>query len=212
MKLPVNSESARDRIIDYLERNPIATVQALSLHLGVTKADIRYHLKALVKEKMVEMATIDSPSPLQRGRPAYRFRLGHSAHPDNFAMLSGSFLSVISTILSGEQQETALRSIAREMAGTRTPSANPVQRFNIAIAILNQHSYHARWEASPSGPRIMLGHCPYSFIVADHPQMCTIDRYYLEELTSSPLQQISRLDPISGKPPVCKFRTLPQHR
>ena len=61
-------------ITNYLQDNPPTTVRELSEKLNLTKADIRYHIKELIKSNTVK--SIISESTSYRGRPAARFHFG----------------------------------------------------------------------------------------------------------------------------------------
>src|SRR5512133_1220222 len=87
--------ATRERILVYLQENRVAAVQALSRMWGLTRADIRYHLNALLEEGIIELVPRDPGQPAQRGRPAQQYRLANQSIPDNFAALSGALLTVL---------------------------------------------------------------------------------------------------------------------
>jgi predicted ArsR family transcriptional regulator len=58
---------------------------------------------------------------------------------------------------------------------------------------LNELNYHARWEAQKENPKIILGNCPYSTVIHDHPDICLIDKYLIEGLLSTTVAQETKL-------------------
>ncbi len=200
--------ATRDRILAYLQENRVASVQGLSRAWGLTRADIRYHFNALLEEGLVELVPRDPGQPTPRGRPAQQYRLAAAAIPDNFPALCGALLDALLCPLPGEEREPALRGLAARLAGSFVRVPGLTQRFTQACAFLSQHGYRARWEAHAGGPRILLRSCPYAEVLPTHPELCTLDRFFLEHLLQVPLQQTARINPSGGKPTECVFAGL----
>lgn len=194
----------RERILNYLEENRTASVQALSRVWGLTRADIRYHLNALLDEGQIELVSPDASQPARRGRPAQLFRLAAHASPDNLPELCGALLAALLDSLLPEERPPALRRLAERLADS-VPSGSPIQRLNQAVLYLNQRGYRARWEAGPKGPRILLRACPYSVLLTDHTELCALDQALLERLAQMPLKQTARMDLVGGKSLACIF-------
>ena len=74
-----------------------------------------------------------------------------------------------------------------------------------AIERLNELHYQARWEASAAGPRLIMGHCPYAAIVADHPELCRMDAFLLETRLNASVEQIAKLQLSEKSLPFCAF-------
>jgi hypothetical protein len=49
------------------------------------------------------------------------------------------------------------------------------RRLALIVEKLNEMHYQARWEAGPSGPRVLFGRCPYARVIEGHPEICTMD-------------------------------------
>jgi predicted ArsR family transcriptional regulator len=89
---------------------------------------------------------------------------------------------------------------------TSTSGEHFVIRLQYTIEYLNKLNYRARWEAHSEAPRIMLGYCPYVDILPEHPELCLLDGYLLEELLGDPVTQISKLATDERGIPSCTFR------
>lgn len=198
------SPSTRERILVHLHENRTATVSALSRAWGLTPADLRYHFNALIEEGLVERAANDA-QPTGRGRPTQAYRLASRSAPDNFPGLCGALLAALLANLSESEKEAALAALAGQISSGFTPPAALTQRFNQAVAFLNARAYHARWEASSRGPRLLLRNCPYAELLSQHPELCTLDRLLLERLLQLPQRQAARMNLVTGKPPACVF-------
>lgn len=197
--------STRERIISYLSENQQASAQSLSRAWGLTRADIRYHLSALEADGMIEMVPRAAGRPAGRGRPEQFYRLKTENAPHNLGGLCAAVLSVLAHTADAEAREGLYRQVAGQMAASWQMPANLVHRLNAAAHRLNQNGYRARWEASASGPRFLLRSCPYAAVLNDHPEICQIDRHYLDALTGIKFQQDARLNPVTGRPPACVF-------
>ncbi len=203
--------ATRERILAYLQENRVASVQGLSRDWGLTRADIRYHFNALLEEGVLERVPRDRSKPARRGRPEQQYRLAAGAIPDNFLALCGALLDALLCHLPAEEREPALRDLAARLAGTFVSIPSLTQRFTQASAFLSQHGYRARWEAHASGPRILLRNCPYAELLPTHPELCALDRYFLEHLLKMPLFHTARMNLAGGKPAACVFTSDPEH-
>lgn len=201
----MTSPPSRQRILEYLRLHGMTSAQTLSRLWGLTRADIRYHLQALEKQGLIEGASAP-PALGKRGRPARWYRLSANAAPNNLPALSTALLQMVMDATSLEEIKDLLQQLASRMADT-PPVANlsATQRYQQAMSYLNQHGYHARWEARANGPQILLHNCPYAAILHDHPQLCILDRFLLERLTQSGLVQIAQMDGRVHGQTVCIF-------
>ena len=109
-----------------------------------------------------------------------------------------------------------LRGIAHRLAAsgqTGSPGAASqavplTRRLAQAVDRLNELHYQARWEAGASGPRIILGHCPYGGIVESHPELCRVDAFFLEECVGMSAQLTAKLEPGRQGLPFCLFALI----
>jgi len=178
-----------ERIRLYLSSHPGATAGDLSQTLGMTIQNIRHHLNNLAREGWVEICGEQKPEG--RGRTAVLYRLNPSREPNNLAALAGALLSSILANLESPVQENILRHTAEAIARpVGDLPQKPVARLNKVVERLNQLNYHARWEAGPDGPRIILTHRPYGPISEGHPELGLIDRYVIEALLQAPVQPV----------------------
>jgi predicted ArsR family transcriptional regulator len=97
----------------------------------------------------------------------------------------------------GEQLGRELASIEGDLPATR--------RLDRFAEKLNEAHYRARWEAGASGPRILLGHCPYAAIIGRHPELCRMDTALLQTVIDAPMEQLAKIDPEPGGAAYCIF-------
>jgi predicted ArsR family transcriptional regulator len=97
--------------------------------------------------------------------------------------------------LPGESDRNMM-AVARKLAGVKNiDRLIPInKRLTTCMAHLSELQYRAQWEASPSGPRIKLGNCPYRKIIDKHPELCRMDKYLIEEMTGINISQVAKLE------------------
>lgn len=181
----------RIRLLEYLDEKQIATSKELSRALQVTPADVRHHLSALLNDGSIQI--IGERQPQGPGRPANLFSLSNQQKSDNILLLLEALLLEISSEKSTSEHTNTMRSIANKLMETSHTHENLTQRLYLAIRRLNELNYHARWEAQKENPKIILGNCPYSAIIHDHPEICLIDKFLIEGLLSTTATQETKL-------------------
>lgn len=192
-------QQTRQRIIDVLGQRGSATAQQLAKTFGMTPANLRRHLGILEQRGLIQASGIHQGNG--RGRPEITYSLATKAKPENFTTLAGALLS-----LAPDTQKLAQEIVARSPEGNSKPTGNISRRLVAAVQQLNSMGYQAHWEARPQGPQMVLGNCPYAAIIAEHPQLCSVDAKMLELLLGAPVEQASKLQPGANGMPQCVFQ------
>lgn len=191
-------DTSQQRLFAYIQINKAVTVNELAKVLGMTPANARHHLSALLKAGLV-VATGER-SQRQRGRPAAIYRISEQALGHNLDKLLIAWLEEFVFPLPESAQQALLRRLARKMASEMqpTPLNKPPdertklsRRLSETIQSLDALHYQARWEAHADAPRVILGHCPYIAIQQKYPQICLFDNYLLETLLAKNVCQIA---------------------
>jgi predicted ArsR family transcriptional regulator len=194
--------TTRLRILDYFRKHQTASVRELSRLLGMTGANVRHHLAILESIDLIEIIGMRKEG---RGRPLHVYGLSRQVRGDGLDKLAGTMFDIWLGGMAEEKQDTALRSVAERLAGITDGKGTVTKRLVWAVARLNELHYQARWEASAAGPRIILGHCPYAAIVADHPELCRMDEFLLETRLGAPVTQTVKLQLNDKGLPYCAF-------
>lgn len=192
---------ARQKILAFLKKQNIATATEISAALRVTPANVRHHLSLLEADGLVEVASLRGQG--QRGRPQKVYRLGDAVLGDNLAPLADALLGQVSP----EQVESMLQALGRALAGPLPERSTPLmRRLALTVERLNAMRYHARWEAHSTGPRIVLGHCPYAAVIEGHPELCRMDAILLQMLLGVSVEQLAKLERTEMGNVYCIFR------
>lgn len=195
-------KSTRQRILEILSNQELASAAELSRALNVTQANVRYHLANMETEGLI---IAQEPKHLgRRGRPARRFSLASNALQDNYDTLSASLLD---TMLE-HASEPELERVAANMAGGFKSRGPLGSRLVQAVDQLNARHYHARWEAHADSPQVIFEHCPFASLRPEYPVLCQIDSYLLEYLLGEQVKQIATEAYLPGG--SCLFSISPE--
>ena len=197
-------KTTRQLLIEHLHIRRTASADELARALNVTPANIRHHLAALQSEGVVE--NIGQRPVSGRGRPVQLFSLVEQASRNNLALLAKILFQELERVSQPAEQEQVFKRLASSLLGPmRPPASNLAQRYYQAILQLNALNYQARWEAHAKAPHIIFSHCPYAAIIQDHPELCLLDRFLLEELFGKATQQAAKLEPTAQGERQCVF-------
>lgn len=178
-------KTARHKVLAYLNKTRAASAREISRALKMSTANVRHHLRVLVSDGRLEVSTVRMGE--KRGRPEKVYSLPRAVLGDNLSVLAEALL-----VEAGSK--VRMDALAKHLIGEADFASQPVgKRLNLVIENLNQRSYHARWEAGPSGPRIIFGHCPYASIIEKHPELCVMDAALLEKLMGQSAEQLTKI-------------------
>ncbi|MDQ2691735.1 MAG: ArsR family transcriptional regulator [Chloroflexota bacterium] len=187
--------TARQKVLSYFSKARLASAREISRSLRLSAATVRHHLRVLVSDGRLELATVRGRDG--KGRPEKVYSLPKSARGHNLGMLSDALMAEAGSGIR-------LEALAAHLAGDANLEGQPLaRRLNLTVEKLNQMSYHAHWEAGSEGPRFVFGHCPYAAILGKHPELCGMDHALLKKLMGQPVTQIVRTG-IEGSS-VCVF-------
>lgn len=197
--------NSRQKILNTLRKQNAATPVELAKALRLSPANIRHHLSRLLADGLVEVGGVRAEGV--RGRPHKIYRLSRLALGDNLATLASGLLAQFVDDLESDGKSLALRRLAEQISPIRPleRSAHITRRLAQTIETLNRMHYQAHWEAHASGPRILLGQCPYAAIIASHPALCLLDKALLEMHLAQPVEQLTKLEQNERGLPVCLF-------
>jgi len=177
--------TARHKVLAFLTRTRTASVREISRALKMPAANVRHHLRVLVSDGRLELASVRKREG--RGRPEKVYSLPRAALGNNLSVLADALLTEAGSQVRGE-------ALAQRLVGESDFASQPiVKRLNLVIEKLNQMNYHARWEAGREGPRVTLGHCPYAAIIERHPELCKMDAALLKNLMGQSTEQLSKI-------------------
>jgi predicted ArsR family transcriptional regulator len=200
----VMKPTTRLRILDYLRKQQTASALDLSRALGMTRANIRHHLVVLESNELVEVIGQRREG---KGRPENIYGMSRRMLGDGLVELSSALLNEWFASLPEGEREAGLRSIAGRLGrGFGGAGTGPLpKRLTEMVRFLNELHYQARWEAGAAGARLVLGHCPFTAIIAKHPELCQMDAFLLGGCLRQGVEQVAKLERPGQGLPQCVF-------
>lgn len=199
------TKTARTKVLEFLEKKGVASVQEVSRVLKMTPANARHHLGLLASDGRAQV--IGKVPAEGRGRPASLYAAASRSARHNLERLSDALLcESLQNIPADATQAYLARLAARLLADHDVPAGNLGQRLTHAVRHLEALGYDARWEARAEAPRLILGHCPYAAILPGHPELCQMDTYLLEQASGLGATQTARLERTPQGLTQCVFR------
>ena len=187
--------TARHKVLAYLNKTRTASAREISRALKMPAPNVRHHLRVLVSDGRLELASVRGRNG--RGRPEKVYSLPRAVLGDNMSALANA-------LLVESDSNVRMEALAKRLVGETNLTGQPVaRRLNLIVEKLNQMNYHARWEAGSAGPRIVLGHCPYAAIIEKHPELCQMDKALLHEMMGQSTEQIFKIGKDGSS--VCVF-------
>lgn len=158
------------RILNYLMRYPSATAAELSRALDLTKADIHYHLRSLLKDGEIEVS--ETKIVQGAGRPARRFTRVDIPPLKLTRLVTGILMEELErTDTSNPRDNSLAERITQEILtccpSTRNFSSSRAVRLNNLVDELKSFGFSFRWEAGKKGPQLFFDHEALSTILND---------------------------------------------
>jgi predicted ArsR family transcriptional regulator len=204
-------QNTRSKIMNFLEANNQATAVELGQVLQMTQANIRHHLSILVKEGMIEV--VGQNQPEGRGRPTLLYMPTKQTQKHSLDVLLGALLADIQSARSFIKRESKIKRLAERLSLPRSNDDKSITiRLGKSMQHLNDLHYQAHWEARSDSPIIILGRCPYASIIDQFPELCTMDKYILENMLDREVKQISKIVRRPEGPQHCRFEIYPEKK
>jgi predicted ArsR family transcriptional regulator len=208
-------KTSRQQVLDYVRAQRVVTAGDLSQAMQMTEANARHHLKVLAAQGLV--AEVGLRSPRGKGRPEHLYGLSEQAAGHNLDQLACVLLDEMFVGATEQRRSQLINRLAELMAanvgcgagqGDETVplyGAHLTQRLYQSVRLLNRYNYEARWEAHAIAPRLILGHCPYTAIIENHPELCQLDGALLERLVGAAASQTAKRQPDPRGARQCVF-------
>ncbi len=177
-------QNVRQRILQILQERGRATVADLAEALNMAPVSVRHHLDILQGDGLIRVDGVRRRRGA--GRPQHVYALTPEAvlvFPKNYEEVLHYLLETLEQDLSPQQMDALVCHIARRIASQfRVAPGSEEERFDRAVAFLNERGYMARWEQDEDGVMLLLVNCPYAGLIGEHEQLCRLDAVLLQHL------------------------------
>ncbi len=199
-------DSTRGRILELL-RGGVATVEELSRKLELTDNAVRAHLTTLERDRLIERRGV------QRGlrKPHFAYQLTPDAEqlfPKAYRALLNQLLVVLKLRLEPPELRSILREVASALAaglGANRNIETAESRAQSAVDVLEELGGSSRIDRE--GDKLLIrsnGGCPFSEVVSEHPEICSLAEVLLSEITNSEVREHCE----RGEFPRCAFEIV----
>lgn len=205
MTFIMTKQTARQRIHTFLKMHVGSSADEISISLGITSANVRYHLAIMVADgRAINLGT---KRVHEKGRSIQIFGPGEPSAKNHLSGLLEAILATNLNSLAEVERETFIDKLADRMFPLRIDGRHDhvTRRFADIINRMNQSDYSARWEAHALAPRIIIDECPYATLINQFPELCRMDRIILEKNIGLSTEQTIKLEKNSRGLRYCQF-------
>ncbi len=180
-------QRTRKLILDHINRHGPSTVDDLAAAAGVVAVTVRAHLAVLEREGLVVGQEVRTG---RAGRPRIHYALtlrAQDVFPKAYDHLAQRLLDTVgSDGARGSLITEAATAWASSVAASAT-SENREERLRAAISALDETGCETEWHEEEGRLQITLHNCPYPAVVEHFPQLCEMERTFLEDLLQFPV-------------------------
>jgi predicted ArsR family transcriptional regulator len=197
--------STADKILEFLRNHPPASTNEISSTLLLTKADIRYHLKNMLKVGIVSRRI--KHLDFGAGRPGYLYTTSRPNPDSGYTLLAGICANVL--LIEPANGLIGKQDIANGLAnGFHDDTSTGAQRLGMVVQYLSKLGYQSIWEARSDHPVIYFRNCPYLDLAMKQPDLCLVDLVLVEQLTGWKCEQNRRIRDDFSQISSCKFSLI----
>jgi predicted ArsR family transcriptional regulator len=176
-------QTTRGRIVEELRRRNSASAIDLAGHFNLSPNAIRQQLVVLERDGLVVEKSV------RRGRtkPTYEFSLtseGEKLFPQQYDKLLGAVLREVKEQFGDEGVAKVFEGISkRTVAKTKARVTAPDTQGKVAqlAEVLREGGVVAEYSLIDGGFALHEHNCPYSEVVKDHPEVCSVIHHVLDE-------------------------------
>ena len=176
-------QTTRGRIVEELRRRKTASAQDLAQHFDLSPNAIRQQLVVLERDGLVVEKSV------RRGRtkPTYEFSLtsdGEKLFPQQYDKMLGAVLREVKEQFGDDGVSKVFDGIAKRTvakAKARVNAPDTQGRVAQLAEVLREGGVVAEYSLIDGGYALYEHNCPYSEVVKDHPEVCSVIHHVLDE-------------------------------
>lgn len=180
-------QSTRGRIVEELRRRRSASAVDLAACFGLSPNAIRQQLVVLERDGLIAERAV------KRGRtkPTYEYSLTRDADklfPQQYDKMLGAVLREVRRQFGQEGVSKVFEGItsrAVAKAKTRVTAGTPEAKLAQLTDVLREGGVVAEYSLIDGGYELREHNCPYSEVVKEHPEVCSVIHHVLDETIGS---------------------------
>lgn len=176
-------QTTRGRIVAELRRRRSASAVDLAAELGLSPNAIRQQLVVLERDGLIAERSV------RRGptKPTYEFSLtpdGEKLFPQNYDKMLGAVLREVRSQFGSPGVAAIFDGISKRMvakARQRVTAGDPEGKLTQLTEVLREGGVHAEYSLIDGGFALHEHNCPYSEVVKEHPEVCSVIHQVLDQ-------------------------------
>lgn len=176
-------QTTRGRIVEELRRRKSASAVDLAQVFGLSPNAVRQQLVVLERDGLVVEKSV------RRGptKPTYEFSLTSEAEklfPQHYDKMLGAVLREVKEQFGSDGVARVFDGIAKRTvakAKERVTAAEPVAKVEQLTEVLREGGVVAEFSLIDGGFELREHNCPYSEVVKEHPEVCSVIHHVLDE-------------------------------
>ena len=202
-------KNTRERILKILAVTRQATVNKLSVQLGINPITIRHNLLVLKEEELI----VADEKRHGVGRPHLVYRLSNKGVLEitsNYRSLSESLLSKIELSYGANQLTLILETIGHEMAKESFLASNPnlSEWMDSFCDLMAEQGYQVDWAIKEDRVYIRNASCPFYYLKQTHQAVCSLDHAFFSTILAKELRIETD---INAEKPACIYSYEVKH-
>ena len=188
-------QKTRRSLLDFLKRNPGASLDELAAGLEAAEITTRAHVNQLVEQGLVRTEEVRG----RRGRPFRRYFLTEEADqffPKHYDQLAVSLLSGLSELEGASGVTSLIQHVAGRMAAGHLPRVEGrslEERVATVSEIIDEQGGATDWEVTDDGFVVRERNCPYISVSRHDAHVCELDRQVIARLAGTDVSVSQRL-------------------
>ncbi len=188
-------QTTRGRIVEELRRRKTASAVDLAQVFGLSPNAIRQQLVVLERDGLVVERSV------RRGRtkPTYEFSLTTAAEklfPQQYDKMLSAVLREVKQQFGPDGTKAVFDGIAKrtvEKVKHRITADEPAAKMEQLTQLLGEGGVVADYSLIDGGLELREHNCPYSEVVKEHPEVCSVIHHVLDETMGGKHKQIESL-------------------
>ena len=184
--------STRDKILQFLRRNPRSTISDLAVAAEINPISVRHHLSNLQAAGLI--AGEEEKHGVGRPRLVYSLtENGMEKFPTRYLRFTSRLLDQLKESMPEAMVSKLFAQMADDLATEYQEQMKGLdieERLDLVKTLLEDEGFDIEWEKTGNQYLINEITCPYYQIGQNHPEVCTIDQTLISKMLALPTSKV----------------------
>ena len=185
-------KSTREKILQFLRRNPRSTINELADIADINPISVRHHLNNLQAAGLIS----GEEEKHGVGRPRLVYSLtesGMERFPTRYLRFTTRLLDQLKETMPEAMVSKLFAQMADDLADDYKEQMKGLdieERLDLVKILLEEEGFDIEWEKTGNQYRINEISCPYYQIGQNHPEVCTVDQTLISKMLAVPAAKV----------------------